>query len=422
MNYQAPPLRVFISHTSEFADFPENGSFVEAAMQAVVDCGHVPVEMRSFVLGSTPTADICERAVCSADIYLGILGHRYGSRLLDRDISYTEFEYQCAVFNRIPKLMFLLSGRAPVPLDGFGDREDGPRQDRFRAMARSAGAAVEFDSPGDLKYKVNRSLTVEALRINSVRSPAQLSRDQLRLALDERAPEVAWCSEYLAALVLGEKSEVPVTLDGKVIFVAIDVAYELVPDWKVQGLLNSWPRMRGLVSRHAERNALGACITEHCDTFRLMAGYLAAQQRTDPSIRERICAPARSPHSAISTTYHRPQARALLDSLWNDEDWPELERQASRWTDSKDPSLRRRARSALLAAIGARGPAQASRAALIASGFAHAPDGECLDLLQAATYAAIAGDLDAARRYVRSARERWPDDLDAKRLEARLCL
>jgi len=391
-------------------------------MQAVVDCGHAPVAMRSFAFGSMPTADTCEKAVCSADIYLGILGHRYGSRLRDRDISYTEFEYQCAVFNRIPKLMFLLSGSAPVPLDGFGDREGGPRQDRFRTMARSAGVAVEFDSPGDLKYKVNQSLTAEAPRINSVRSPARPSRDQLRLALDERAPEVAWCSEYLAALALGEKSEVPLTLEGKVAFVAIDVAYELVPNWKEQGLLDSWPRMRSLVSWHTDRNTLGTCITEHRDTFRLMAGYLAAQQRSDPSIRERIGTAARSPHSAISTTYHRPQARALLDSLWNDEDWPELERQASRWTDSKDPSLRKRARRALLAAIAARGPAQASRAALFAFRFAQAPDVECEDLLQVATYTAIAGDLDAACRHVRYARERWPDDLDAKRLEARLCL
>src|SRR5438105_4451925 len=222
VNHQAPPLRVFISHTSEFAAFPRDCSFVEAAMQAVVDCGHLPMDMRSFVSGSEPSAEICERNVRNADIYLGILGHRYGSKVPDRGISYTEFEYKCAVLNAIPRLVFLLSGNAPVPLDGFGDRVDGPRQDRFRAMARAAGVALEFDSAGDLKYNVSRSLTAEARRIDSVRSPARPARADLRLALEERVPEVAWCGEYLAALVLGEKSEVPVTLDGTVSFAAID--------------------------------------------------------------------------------------------------------------------------------------------------------------------------------------------------------
>ena len=75
------------------------------------------------------------------------------------------------------------------------------------------------------------------------------------------------------------------------------------------------------------------------------------------------------------------------------------------------------ARNALLAALEARGPAYAERAARTAAGFADAPDAECVDLVMAATYAAVAGDPDAARRYVREARARWPDDRDARRLK-----
>src|SRR5207248_1039798 len=162
----------------------------------------------------------------------------------------------------------------------FGDRVDGPRQDRFRAMARSAGVALEFDSAGDLKYNVSRSLTAEARRIDSVRSPARPARADLRLALEERVPEVAWCGEYLAALVLGEKSEVPVTLDGTVSFAAIDVAY-LAADPGTRQLLESLPRLRAAVSGHADRDALRSHVTRYRDTFRLMAEYLAVQQRTD---------------------------------------------------------------------------------------------------------------------------------------------
>jgi hypothetical protein len=417
------PLLVFVSHTGEFATFPRNGSFLAAAKEAVIDSGHLPVEMSSFVAGSAPTALACEDAVRKSDVYLGILGHRYGTLLPDRDISYTELEYECAVLNEIPQIMFLLSLTAPVPPDTFYDSGSGYRQEQFRAMAQGAGKIIlEFDSPEDLKYKVHRSLNEEARLIDSARNPARPSRDQLRSALDERVPEAAWCSEYLAALALGEKSEVPVASNDSVIFVAVEVAHELAQGGEARRLLTDWPRLQTLISGHADKNALLSCVTKHHDTFAGMSEYLAAQRRADPSIAERIDAPGRSSNAEIATAYHRPHARALIDLLWNDGDWPELERQAARWADAKDPSLRMRARNALLAALEARGPAYAERAARTAAGFADAPDAECVDLVMAATYAAVAGDPDAARRYVREARGRWPDDRDARRLEARLGL
>jgi hypothetical protein len=415
-----PPLRVFVSHTSEFSTFPPNGSFVDAAIEAINDCGHVPLEMRSFVAESTPTPEVCERFVRIADVYVGILGHRYGALLNNRDISYTEFEYQCAATKGIPQLMFLLAADAAVPFDSFGDQRNGVRQSQFRAMVKT-GPVLEFRSPEDLKYKISRSLTEAEIRINASRNPAKPARDRLRLALEEAMPEAAWCSEYIAGLVLDERPEVPVTLNGRVVFVAIDVAYELIPGWRIRGLRDARLRIRSLVSGNAEKNDLLSCLMEHRDTFLLMADYLSAQQRTDLSIRDRIGVAAHPPRSEVATAYHRPQARALLDSLWNEEDWPELERQASRWVDSKDPMLRRRARNALLAAIEAGGQTQVARVALIAANFADAPDAECVDLLQAATYAAIAGNLDAACRYVRAARARWPDDREARRLEFHLC-
>lgn len=43
-------MRAFISHTSDLAEFPEGGSFVQAALDAVGRAGLVAVDMRYFAL------------------------------------------------------------------------------------------------------------------------------------------------------------------------------------------------------------------------------------------------------------------------------------------------------------------------------------------------------------------------------------
>lgn len=415
-----PPLRVFISHTSELSGFPQHRSFVDVVVEAVVDAGHAPVSMRSFAAEDRWPADVCERHVVSADIYLGLLGHRYGSLIPGRDLSYTEFEYRCAGISRIPRLVFLLARKAPVPSDFF-DQVNGHRQDRFRSDAMAAGLIMEFSDAADLKYKVGLSLAKAADTAGAALRQPQVSVDDLRRALDRQVPEVARCSEYIAALIVGDKSELPVSVDGRLMFVSLDAARGLPLEAQLGTVLEGWARLQSAFLA-CSRNTLPSYVADHADAFRALGSYLGEQGARDASVQQRLGAHAHPNELETSTTADRPRARAMLESLWRDGEWAELERQASRLTDSKDPILRRGARDALLAAIEVRGPHHRGRAARLAAGFADVAGAERTDLLRAGKYAVIADDMIAARLYVAVARDRYPDDPDVRQFAARLGL
>ena len=101
--------RVFVSSTSELQDFPADRSYVSAVKQAISSCGHVVVEMADFPATDMPAAELCRKHVRSCDVYVGVLGTRYGSPVREiPQISYSELEYDTATEAGLPRLAFLL--------------------------------------------------------------------------------------------------------------------------------------------------------------------------------------------------------------------------------------------------------------------------------------------------------------------------
>ena len=144
--------RVFISHTSELRDFPEGRSYVAAVERAISAAGHVIVDMADFAAAGLALARVCEARVRGCDVYVGLLGTRYGSPVRNMPkVSYTELEFRAATEEGLDRLVFLLdTGAADVgiPPSKLIDREFGARQDAFRRRVRDSGLTTQsFASP-----------------------------------------------------------------------------------------------------------------------------------------------------------------------------------------------------------------------------------------------------------------------------------
>ena len=160
----AGPRRVFLSHTSELREFPQGRSFVAAAEAAVTRAGDAIADMAYFTARDDKPADYCQEKVRGCDVYVGLIGLRYGSPVRDRpEVSYTELEFAAATDAGLPRLVFLLDEDAAVPIPPGRLMDGDPglqvRQRAFRArLAESGVMAGKVASPEQLELLLLQAL------------------------------------------------------------------------------------------------------------------------------------------------------------------------------------------------------------------------------------------------------------------------
>jgi hypothetical protein len=99
--------QVFVSST--FLDLKEER---QAAVEAILQARHIPAGMELFAAEDRRQLDVIKSWIDESDIYLLIVGSRYGSIEPDSGYSYTEYEYRYALDNGKPVFALVLSDKA----------------------------------------------------------------------------------------------------------------------------------------------------------------------------------------------------------------------------------------------------------------------------------------------------------------------
>lgn len=97
-------LQIFISST--YKDLVEER---QAAVQAVLSCGHIPAGMELFSASDQTQMNVIKDWIYQSDIYLLILGGRYGSIESTTGKSYIQLEYEYALSLGKPTFAIVIS-------------------------------------------------------------------------------------------------------------------------------------------------------------------------------------------------------------------------------------------------------------------------------------------------------------------------
>jgi hypothetical protein len=196
-------LRVFVSYTSELGERPPDMTWVEAAGEAISFKRHAQVQMIHFGSQGRPPADVCRAELAQCQVWVGILGSRYGSLVPGTERSYTEMEFDEAGERGLHRIAVLLEKGAPV-----GQRDDAAvnrdRQDAFRQRVRSSELTVAaVSTPAELFVKVFTGME----RLEHLRPKPEVLHPPppvIPLILRDRQPE----RQELRAAVQGRQDRV----------------------------------------------------------------------------------------------------------------------------------------------------------------------------------------------------------------------
>lgn len=109
-------LQVFISST--FTDMHEER---QAAVEAVLSKGHIPAGMELFTAGDESQLNVIKKWIDESDIYLLILGGRYGTIDPKSGKSYIQLEYEYAVNSKKPYFAVVITERAlDIKVEKYG--------------------------------------------------------------------------------------------------------------------------------------------------------------------------------------------------------------------------------------------------------------------------------------------------------------
>lgn len=130
-------LQVFVSST--FTDLTEER---QAAVDAILDAGHIPAGMELFKAGKSQMKTI-RKWIDDSDVYMLLLGGRYGSIEEESGLSYTELEYRYALSKDMPVFAilltdsFLFTKAATKGRDAIFEKDNIGKYDAFKEFVKT---------------------------------------------------------------------------------------------------------------------------------------------------------------------------------------------------------------------------------------------------------------------------------------------
>jgi len=156
-------LQVFVSST--FSDLKEER---QAAVEAILSAGHIPAGMELFTAGDELQMEVIKQWIDESDVYLLILGGRYGSIEPKTGKSYTQLEYEYALELEKPLFACVIKESSIDPrvrLLGTGVIETEYPQELKKFRADVLTRMVKFwEDSKDIKIAVAEKLSEFARR------------------------------------------------------------------------------------------------------------------------------------------------------------------------------------------------------------------------------------------------------------------
>jgi hypothetical protein len=211
----------------------------QAAVSAILKAGHIPAGMELFAAGDKSQMDVIRRWIDDSDIYMLILGGRYGSVEDTTGLSYTELEYDYAISQGKPLFAIVideneLERRVKSIGLSIDEREHPEKMMAFRKKVMSRMCSIFVDTK-DIRGAVYESLHeinqtrdlvgwVKADEMNSLSlirnqlDEITIERDKLQVELAEaksrsdRPGDISWSQEdfqVLYDLLTSVQVEVP---------------------------------------------------------------------------------------------------------------------------------------------------------------------------------------------------------------------
>lgn len=129
----------------------------QAAVEAILQAGHIPAGMELFAAGDETQLSVIKRWIDESDIYVLILGARYGSIDPISNKSYIQIEYEYALNKSLPMFAIVLDESKLKRVSKSNSDSDSLQYKNFRQTVTS-NICRFFKDIKDIKISILESI------------------------------------------------------------------------------------------------------------------------------------------------------------------------------------------------------------------------------------------------------------------------